>query len=89
MAVGCRFTFLVNRNGTGDEIYSILQSGRGQQCNTTLNQRNGYTDISVLDMETNGMLGRLPLPAEVVVVDSEAKYSELTGCIVERGQSTR
>ena len=86
MARGCTFTFHVNRNATGIELFSVLQSEGGQQCNHTTNQQNGYMGISVLDLEVDGMFGQLPLAVDAVLVDSEAEYVEMTGCNVE-GQS--
>lgn len=88
-ASGCVFTFQVNQNGTGNEQFVLLQSVGGQQCNTTDNQQNGYTEISVQDLEDVVMdqlsLGQLSLLAEVTVLDSAADYSQQTGCSVPTG----
>ena len=85
-AVGCVFTFQVNQNGTGNEQIVLMQSVGGQQCNTTANQRNGYTEIFVQDLESDGVsMGQLSLPAEVTLLESAAEYSQLTGCSVPTG----
>ena len=80
---GCRFTFQVNNNATDNEIYTVLRSEGGQQCNTTINQRNGYEDISVLDAE---LISQLSLAVETMVVSSEVEYVDLTGCRIGGGQ---
>ncbi len=86
VAQGCRFTFQVNRNDTGNELFSVLRSERGEQCNSSVNQYNGYDAISVLDVEEDGALGQLPLAVELVVIESQVEYVELTGCRVQQGQ---
>ena len=80
-AVGCVFEFQVNQNGT-DEIFVLLQSSGGQQCNVTVNQINGYMGVSVFDLEADGVsLSRVPIVVDTVVVMSEAEFTDASGCM--------
>lgn len=86
LATGCVFTFLVNQNGTGTEQFMVQQSMGSQQCNVTTNQRNGYLDISVLDLEADGLsLGAVVLSVNTELVNSEAEYTQMTGCTIPQG----
>ena len=84
-ASGCMFTFQVNQNGTGNDQFSVLRSNDGQQCNMTNNQRTGYVEISVVDMESEGVFGRLSLSPDVLQLESEQEYVQMTGCAVPTG----
>lgn len=85
-ARGCVFTLEVNQNGTGSDQFVLLQSLGGQQCNVTSNQRNGYMDISVLDLESDGVTqGQLTMMLDAMVLESGAEYTQLTGCTLSRG----
>ena len=85
VAQGCRFTFQVNRNATDNELFLVLRLESGQQCNNSVNEHNGYVNISAVDVEEDGTLGRQSLVVVAVVVESEAEYEEMTGCRVRQG----
>ena len=89
-ATGCIFLFQVNQNGTvvGIEEFVVLRSGGGgSQCDVSANQRNGYMDLSVQDLEQDGSTrGQVLLTPREIVLETEAEYTELTGCSIPRGE---
>ena len=90
-ATGCIFQFQVNQNGTETAVeieeFVVLRFGvDGSQCNVSANQRNGYMDLFVKDLEQDGMRGQVLLTPREIVLETEAEYTELTGCSIPRGE---
>ena len=88
-ATGCIFLFQVNQNGTVVEIeeFMVLCSGPGgSQCSIITNQRNGYMNLSVLDLEQDGTQGQIVLTSGEIMLETEDEYTQLTGCSIPRGE---
>jgi len=92
-AKGCVFLFNANLNESGstsiNEFRVSLPSNdyRGNQCNASDNQRNGYMRFTVMDVEEDGSVGVVSLPVAVREVVTEEEYRQQTGCSIPRGQS--
>ena len=57
-----------------------------KQCNASANQRNGYTTLYALDLESDGMVGQILIPVDEMVIESEESFTDQTGCVVVRGR---
>ena len=71
--------FSVTANIT-DEF--TITRGNGSQCNVLPNMPNVYTSIDVLDWESDGRYGTLPVSPDSVTLNTEQEYLEATGCVL-------
>ena len=84
---GCIFNLsLVNTS----ELFYLPRDGVmavTSQCNTTSSQSMAYTSFAVLDWESDGSPGQLPiLVPRPLDIAEETNYTQLTGCIVPSKQ---
>lgn len=83
--IGCAFGFqdrsvFIFLPSTGS------QSIGSQQCNSTTNQINSNSAISVFDLESNGtVMVPVAVPVQVIVVGNEETFTDVTECRVQRG----
>ena len=82
---GCVFNLTL---ANGSELFYLPRDQSDtmvSQCNVSSSQSGAYTSYEVMDWELDGSFGsfRIIIPNPPPVVELEADYTQLTGCVVE------
>ena len=92
LAIGCEFRTEGNLPGLPPildeaEVAISQQSLEGQLCRAIGYEYADVSDLSVSDIEQDGNLSQssLPLIVDVVVVEDESVFTDMTGCEIHEG----